>query len=199
MPAQQKAEAVVCHIMQTPNSSRQDRIKYLRKQEDRKRRLPDLLTFLTDVSGQPITETDVLSIDKTDEIWTNVRNCETLNQTYFSVSFPYRDKAKLTTVFKALQSSLSGQKQFFTTHKYQDTCLLLVDTTFCVDNYDKIIEFDGDTFYIYDNELKNGLWIDTNEEHWTEKQEYLWTYELRVRGLDWIDKVYNIYRQLQTI
>ncbi len=184
--------------MQTSNKDRQDRIKYLRKQEDRKRRLPDLLNFLTTIAGQNIVETDVLLIDKTDEIWTSIRGSEIIHTVHFSLSFPYRDKANLRTVFKALQSSLKGQKQYFTTHKYQDTCLLYIDTSFCVDTYDKIIEFDGDTFYVYDNDLKNGFWIDTNEEHWTDKQEYLWTYELRVFGSKWIDKVYSAYRQVQT-
>src|SRR5690606_26023642 len=103
---------------------------------------------------------------------------EVLQQANFSVTFPYRDKDKLTTVFKALQSSLNGQKQFFSTSKYQDNCLLLIDTAFCIDTYEKIIEFDSDTFYVYDSKIENGLWIDANEEHWTEKQEYLWTYEL---------------------
>ena len=99
--------------------------------------------------------------------------------TQLSVSFPYRAKDKLTKVFQALRSSLAGQKQYFTTHKFYDTCFLLIDTSFCVDNYEKLIELDGDTFFIYDRDVKNSLWVDTSEEHWRDKEEYTWTYELR--------------------
>ena len=128
------------------NDNRQDRIKYLRKQEDRKRRLPEFLNSLTIIAGHPITDNNVLSIQETHDIWRRIHKSEKLQQAKLSVSFPYRDKDKLITVFNALKSSLTGQKQYFTTYKFYDTCLLLIDTSFCVDNFERLIEFDGDTF-----------------------------------------------------
>ncbi len=165
--------------MTTSTEHRQDRIKYLRKQEERKRRFPDFLSSLSAIAGKSITVKDVLSIEETDEVWTRVHKNEKLQQANLSVSFPYRDKDKLTKVFQALRSSLAGQKQYFTTHKFYDTCFLLIDTSFCVDNYEKLIELDGDTFFIYDRDVKNSLWVDTSEEHWRDKEEYTWTYEQR--------------------
>jgi hypothetical protein len=181
------------------NDNRQDRIKYLRKQEHLKRRLPEFLSSLTLIAGLPITVNDVLSIEEADKIWTRIHKNEKLQQANLSVSFPYRDKGKLTTVFKALQSSLTGQKQYFTTHKFYEICFLLIDTSFCADNYEKLIEYDGNTFFIYGNDLNNSLSVDTSEEHWRDKEEYTWTYELRVHGVDWIDKIYKAYKEVETL
>ena len=184
--------------MTTPTNDRQDRIKYLRKQEERKRRLPEFLNSLSLIVGLPITQNDVISIEETDDIWTRIHENEKLQQANLSLSFPYRDKDKLTTVFKALKNSLTGQKHYFTTHKFYETCFLLIDTSFCVDNYEKLIEYDGDTFFIYHKELNNSLWVDTSEEHWRDKEKSTWTYELRVRGVDWIDKIYKAYKEVET-
>lgn len=175
--------------MTTPSNDRQER----------KLRLPDFLTSLTIISGRPITDADVVSIENTDLIWEKVFKNETLQQANLSVSFPYRNKEKLVIVFNALKSSISGRKQYFTTSKFYETCFLHIDTAFCIDNYEKLIEFDGDTFYIYDEDINNGLWVDTSEEHWADKEEYCWTYELRVRGVDWIDKIYKAYKDVQAI
>ncbi len=185
--------------MTTHFNDRKERIKHLRKQEDRKHRLPDFLNSLSIIAGRPFTNADVVSIEDTDLIWEKIHKNENLQQANLSVSFPYRHKEKLTSVFNALKNSLLGRKQYFTTSKFYETCFLHVDTAFCIENYERLIEFDGDTFYIYDENISNGLWVDTSEEHWADKEEYCWTYELRVRGVDWINKIYNAYKDVQTI
>ena len=184
--------------MSTPSEQRQERIALLRRQEDRKRRLSNFLHSLSNIAGQPISEGDVLSVEETDRTWSQIHKNEELQQASLSVSFPYRDKEKLTAVFKSLESTLRGQKQYFTTHKFYGSCFLFINTSFCIDNYEKLIEYDGDTFYIYDKEMQNGIWVDTSEHHWRDQEEYLWTYELRVRGLEWMDKVFEAYRRVIT-
>lgn len=191
-----KALFVVCHTMQTFSNDRQDRIKYLRKEMDRKKRLPELLNSLSLVAGRTLTEADALTVEQSDDVWTKIQSNEKLQQANLSIAFPFRDKDKFVIVLQALRSSLNGQVQYFTTSRFYESCLLLIDTSFCIDHFEQIIKFDGDTFYIYDQGLNNGLWVDTNEEHWSDKAEYLWTYELRVRGADWMDKVYEAYRKV---
>lgn len=162
--------------MQTPANLRQERINLLRRQEDRKRKLPDFLNSLSAIAKRSISESDVVSVEQTDNIWADIRRNEKLQQANLSISFSYRDKDKLTSIFEALRSYLSGQRHYFTTGKFQETCFLFIDTAFCLDYYEELIELDGDTFYIYDKDLTNGAWVDSNEEHWRDKEEYLWTY-----------------------
>ena len=183
--------------MTTPPDHRHERIKYLRKQEERKQRLPDFLNSLSAIAGQCITEKDVISIEDTDEVWTRIHKNEKLQQVNLSVSFPIGTK-QIEKGFSRTAGLLAGQKQYFTTHKFYETCFLLIDTSFCVDNYERLVEYDGDTFFIYDKELNNSLWVDTSEAHWRDKEEYTWTYELRVRGVDWIDKIYKAYKEVET-
>lgn len=179
--------------METPAENRQERIEFLKRQEERKRNLPAFLDFMSQTAGWPITENDALSISDTDDIWKKIDGNEKFQQASFSISFPYRDKDKLLTVFQALQSTLTGQKHYFATFKFFRNFFLFIDTSFCIDNYEKIVEFDSDGFCIYDSNISNCLWIDTNEEHWRDIEEYTWTFELKVSGLDWMDKIYKAY------
>ncbi len=169
----------------------------MRRQEDRKHRLPDFLNFLATVGKTLFNENDVLSIDKTDEIWKQIRENEIFHIASFSIAFPFKEKDKLKTVFSALRNDLMGIKQYFTTYRFYENCLLHIDTSFCIDNFEQLIEFDGDSFYIYDSELKNGLVMEASEEHWEKKAEYVWTFELEVWGEDWIQKVVKAYLETQ--
>jgi hypothetical protein len=172
------------------------RLKYLRRQKNLERRLPEFLSSLSNIAGQQITHDDVSSIEETDNVWAKIRNNDELLQISISISFPYRNKQIFNRVLETLFSTLSGKRQYFTTDKFYQECFLLLDTSFCINNYEKVIETDGDAFYIYDNDLSNGLCIDTHEEHWEDKAEYLWTYELKVFGLDWVDKIFNTYKEV---
>lgn len=179
--------------MPTPTEHREERIKYLKRQEDRKRRLPDLLGFLSSIAERAVTEDDVLSIEETDRVWERIRESDELSQASLSVTFPFAEKAKLKAVLSALQTDFSEYKHYFTTSRFSDACFLHIDTSFCIEIFEQVIEYDGDTFYIYDHSLHNGLWVDSNEENWRGK-ERLWTYELRVRGTGWIEKAFNAYK-----
>jgi len=59
-----------------------------------------------------------------------------------------------------------------------------------IENYEKIMEIDEDLLVVYDKEMKNGLWIDLNEEYCTKggKTNYEFVYENRICGSLWTNK-----------
>ncbi len=185
--------------MSTPKEQRQDRIKYLRRQQDRKYRLPDFISFINTISEKPVTENDVVSIEESDNIWNRIHTSEIFSESSFCFSFPIEKELNFLNLFSSLKDDLLRNKQYFTTNKFYDECFLNIETAFCIENYNRIIEYDGDTFYIYDHTISNGLWVDTNEGHWRNKGEHRWTFELKVFGLEWIEKVYQSYKGINLI
>lgn len=178
--------------------NRQKRKLYLMKKEDRRRRLPDFLSSMSVITGQTITTNDVLSIETSNEVWDKIDYNQKFQQAILHISFPYTDKYKLTKILETLKYSLYGQKLYFTTYHFVKTCLILTDTSFCFDNYEELVEFDENSIYVYDERINNMLWIDRSEIHWKNKEEYTWTFELRVCGVDWISKVFKVYQELES-
>lgn len=96
-------------------------------------------------------------------------------------------------IHKTLQilSNELDSDNYFSINKLQELWFAKLNTKFVVDNYKKIIDIDKDLFIIHDKELKNGLWVDLNEEYWTTENvtSYEFVYELKIWGNKWTSKL----------
>jgi len=97
---------------------------------------------------------------------------------------------KILNTLKILSDELNSEN-YFSINKLQELWLAEINTKFISENYEKIIEIDEDLLVVYDKEMKNGLWIDLNEEYWTKegKTNYEFVYEIRIWGSKWTNKL----------
>jgi len=165
---------------------RQDRIKMLRRQEDRKRRLPVLLADLSVIANRQFSESDVLPIEQIDEHRIQL-NSSDFGFNFLNISFPVDKATDLLKTLIALSDKLS-QSNYFALSHFSDIAVLDIKTDFVIDKFEDIVKLDKDTFTIYDHNYKNGLWIDISQEYWylDNKTQFIWIYELRVFGKEWI-------------
>lgn len=174
--------------------SRQDRIQHLRREQERRDYLEDFLKSLSSIAGKSIPEEAVLSLEEANSV---IRSILYQNSQFpsYSFSFPFSQAEKLRMVFSCLRQDLSEEKCYLTTHRFYQSIFLLLDSSFAIDKFEEIIALDANAFYIFDRGIENGLMLDSNEENWTEngKTEYIWTYELRVWGKEWVNKIQASY------
>ncbi|MFY0482228.1 hypothetical protein ACI6PS_06435 [Flavobacterium sp. PLA-1-15] len=168
---------------------RKDRIKYLARKEDRKKRLPGLLKDLMEITQEVFTENDVLTLEQIDALKTNI-NASGFNFTHLNLSFPKNQSEDLKKLLSEMVNELS-QTNYFRLYSFSDIAVLTTNTNFIIHNFEEIINLDQDLFTVYDSHLENGLWIDLNEEFRYEinNSERIWIYEVRIFGKDWIKKV----------
>ena len=168
---------------------RKERIKYLVRKEDRKKRLPEMLKNLMSITEEIFTENDVLTLEQIDAFQTNLNGAD-FGFNYLNLSFPKSQVEKLKELLSELGKELS-QTNYFRLNQFSEIAVLTTDTKFVIESFEEIINFDEDTFSIYDHNFKNGLWIDLSEEFWYEmnKSERIWIYEIRIFGKDWINKI----------
>jgi len=177
--------------------SRQDRINHLRREQERRDYLGDFLTSLSNITGKSISEEAVLSLEEANVIINKIHYGNSQVPT-FSFRFPFTQAEKLREIFTCLRKDLGEENCYFTTHRFYQSIFLFLNSSFTIDKFEEIIALDTNAFYIYDKEIENGLMLDSNEENWTEngKTEYVWTYELRLWGKEWVDKMHTGYNNL---
>ncbi|AKQ46053.1 hypothetical protein TH63_11030 [Rufibacter radiotolerans] len=168
----------------------EERIQFLRKKADRKRKLPEFLNELAKISNRCFDETEVLSVEQTEILKSEISK-RNFYQSVLVIAKPTGESNYIKQILTALKPCLLEMSAYFSTNRYLDSFYLLTDASFVIDTFEKIIDFDGDTLFVYDITLKNGFLIDLNEESWAigERIEKLLTYELRVWGTEWIMKV----------
>jgi hypothetical protein len=171
---------------------RRRRIVALRRLEDRNKRLPLLLQTLTNITGEQISENQVLTFDEIDKHQIEL-NSSDFDFNYLSISFPLNKSNELTEKVKALSSNLD-QINLFVLSKWREIAVFKINTAFVIENVVKLLDLDGDCFYVYDLTYTNGLWVDLYSDHWflegsAELRQIL---ELRVFGKEWMKKVANV-------
>ncbi|HEV7230350.1 MAG TPA: hypothetical protein VGO45_03415 [Bacteroidia bacterium] len=173
---------------------RQERIKYLKRQEERRRRLPDLLQGLSIIADRPFSETDVLSLDETDQFQTRV-NRSNFGLNYLTLSFPATEAAHLSLILGALEEKLNRPDNYFYSLDFRKFGILRTNTAFVIRNFEKLFELHEDALAFYDHKVGNGFWLDCTNEYWflDNKAQELFTYELKVFGAEWIYYVNNAY------
>lgn len=170
-------------------NDRSEKIKSLRRKENRKKLLPDFLNELNSISGKRFSENDVLSLEQIDENKIHL-NSSDFSFNYLNLSFPATDLSDLKNVLLALEDEIS-RVNFFSLPKYSDYAQLNVSNDFVTSNLEQLIALDKDGFRVYDPQLENGLGIDLFQEYWflNGKTEKIWIYELSVFGKKWMKKV----------
>ncbi|WP_462265137.1 hypothetical protein [Mucilaginibacter sp.] len=176
------------------SDERKERIRYLRLQEERKRKLPGLLALASRLSANDIDESCVISIEQGQALQAQLDR--SLYQAAFIVSFPLTQLSKLQSILT--QSNLLNQENYLTAYDYQDIAMLKIDTSWITEHLLALLDFDGNTIYTYDLAFGNMMWIDHNEGNWYEDgtSTRTWIYELRVYGKAWIDSAYTAYKDL---
>ncbi len=170
------------------SDQRKNRLSFLRNQEHRKKQLPVFLKNLSKTIGRKFEEKDVLSIQETEKFFSKAKH-DNFGKVALITTLPISQSKILKDILSGFSIILNDKLNYFTTSKAWDSFCLLIDTSFVINNFEKIIEFDGDTFYVFDPNLVNGLWIDLFEDH---QNKNPLTYELRVWGADWMNKLSNI-------
>ena len=162
------------------------KIKTLRKQEDRKQRLPELISAISSISEKTIAENDILTIAEI-ELKSIELNGTDFNFNYLNLSFTENEISNLKAMLLTLKTELS-KENFLKLYRFAEIAILKIETEFIIDNFVEIIKFDGDSFSIYAKDFKNGLWIDYSKDYWfkNNKTENVWIYELRIFGKNWI-------------
>lgn len=170
-------------------SDRSERLKALRRIEDRNKRLPELLEALSSIAGESFTEKDVLTLEEIDarEIMGNRSDFEF---NFLNVSYPVEKLSDLIIVLNALAIELNNVN-CLSLNKWVQIAELKVNTGFVIEHMRSLVELDGDSVYLSDIAYENGIWIDRYREWW-----YLGgsarmrdIFELRVFGKSWMKKV----------
>lgn len=171
---------------------RQEEIKILRRQEDRNKRLPILLVELAKITNRQFLLHDVLTIEQIDEQQIQLSSSD-FDFNYLNLSFPVDRASELHKLLLALKDKLF-QTNYFALSHFCDIAVLNIQTDFIIDNFEGIINFDKDTFTIYDHVYKNGLWLDLFQDYWylDNETQFIWIYELRIFGKDWIKLINQI-------
>lgn len=168
---------------------RQEKVKQLRRQEDREKRLPTLLNDLSTIANRDFSEYDVLTIEQIDAYQIQL-NSSDFRFNFLNISYPIDKANELSNLLRALDDKLSQTNYFALTH-FVDIAVLNIKTDFVIDKFEDLIKLDNNTFTLYDQNYKNGLWVDLFQEYWylDDKAQLVWIYELRVFGREWIKLV----------
>ena len=168
------------------NQQRDDRIKILRRQEDRNKRVPSLLTNLSVLVKRQFSENDVLTIEQIDQHQIQINGSD-FDFNYLNLSFPIEKVIELVNIIDALKDKLS-ESNYFTLSTFSEIGVLKVKTDFVIKKLEDIIKLDKDSFTVHDEKYKNGLWVDLFQDYWylDNKTQFIWIYELRVFGKEWI-------------
>ena len=162
------------------------KIKTLRKLEERKLKLPELISFISSISEKIISENEILTIEEIEQKEIELNGTD-FKFNYLNLSFKEDEISNLTKTLLTLKAELS-KENFLKLYRFTEIAILKIETKFIIENIVEIVKFDGDSFSIYDKDFKNGFWIDYSKDYWfkNNKTENLWIYELRIFGKDWI-------------
>lgn len=187
IPKPRVAPEHTSYITETMNTEeRSEKIKILRKQENRKQKMPELLSEISLISERIISENSVLTIEQIEQSEIELNSTD-FNFNYLNLSFPENDIHNLREALLTLKTELS-KENYLKLYRFSQVAILKTETEFITDKFVEIIKFDGDSFSIYDKNFKNGLWIDYSKDYWfyDGKLQYFWIYELRIFGKNWM-------------
>lgn len=187
IPKPSKAAGTLPAILHQMNAEeRNSKIKTLRKLEERKLKLPELISFISSISKKIISENEILTIEEIEKKAIELNGTD-FKFNYLNLSFTEDEISNLTKTLLTLKAELS-KENFLKLYRFAEIAILKIETKFIVENIVEIVKFDGDSFSIYDKDFKNGFWIDYSKDYWfkNNKTENLWIYELRIFGKDWI-------------
>ena len=80
-----------------------------------------------------------------------------------------------------------NQSNYFSIYNLTEYWFAKINTSFVAPLYERILEIDGDGFYVYDQKFENGFCVDIYEQHYSKGGESVCRagYEIGVWGEDW--------------
>lgn len=168
---------------------RKDRIKVLRRQQERKNQLPPLLQQISFIAGKEFSEIDVLTLEEIDNHQISINGTD-FSFNYLNISFPQEKAEELRKVLQVIANEIE-KKNLLILPKWADIAALKAKTDFILSEFQKLIDLDGDSIYLYSLDYSSGFYIDLNTEWWflDGKAERRPILELRVFGKDWIKRI----------
>jgi len=168
---------------------RKERIKLLRRQQERKNQLPKLLEQISIIAEKEISEKDVLTLEEIDNHKISINRSD-FAFNYLNISFP-KDKAdELYNVLQSLSKNFE-EINYLILPEWADIAVLKVRTDFVLVTFEKLLDLDTNSIYLYSLNYKNGIYIDLYSEWWylDGKAALRPILELRVFGKEWIKKI----------
>ena len=179
--------------MGTSNKTeRQTRIKLLRQQEDRNKRLPELLSHLSSIAGRQFLDKDTLTIDEIEKHSISL-NSSDFDFNFLNISFPQNKRIELVNKLKILSSQLD-QTNYLTFYQWAEIAVLKTNTSFITDSVEQLIELDKRRFYVHDSAYLNGLWVSSCRDYWflDGSAKLIDILELRIFGKEWIKQIASV-------
>jgi len=178
-------------MAQENNLSEEQRLERLHIKFYRSQQLPNLLRKLSIFAGKTFAEPEILNVDETEHMHTLLKESP-IGLASLSLHFPHEDFTLMRSLILSLRNEILTTN-YFCLQSFDRKCYLKVDTSFVLNQIKQLVELDGDGFYIYNLQLTNGMWIDFNQSSWKSTHN---TYELKIWGKDWINKVNAVYQTL---
>ncbi len=168
---------------------RQERIKLLRRKQERKNQLPNLLEQISIIAEKEISEEDVLTLEEIDNHKISINRFD-FAFNYLNISFPREKAAELYELLQLLSKNFE-EINYLILPEWADIAVLKVRTDFVLVAFEKLIDLDTNSIYLYSLDYKNGIYIDQYSEWWylEGKAALRPILELRVFGKEWIKKI----------
>ena len=177
--------------MENDTEARRERIKHLRREEKRIKELRHLMDKASGILQTEATAIDVLSIDEIDQHQILINSAD-FEFNYLNLSYPTTEAGKLQSLLISF-ADICNSKGKITLSNTADIFVFKSEAEKFARYFEGLITLGGDTISFCDDEYKNGLMIDMFREYWylDDKLQYLWIYELRVFGKEWIKTIVN--------
>ncbi|PSR54759.1 hypothetical protein AHMF7605_15225 [Adhaeribacter arboris] len=168
---------------------RKERVKLLRRQQERKNQLPSLLQQTSIIANKDLTENNVLTLEEIDNHRISINSTD-FDFNYLNISFPQQKADELFKILQVFAKDLE-EENYLILSKWSDIAVLRVKTDFVLMNFQKLIDLDGDSIYLYLLDYSSGFYIDLYTEWWylDGKAERRPILVLRVFGKQWIKRI----------
>ncbi len=167
------------------DDKRKKRLAILKKQNYLNQILPDILNQLSKIEPQ-ISNAKVVQMENMEEFLSRLRGAANLINTSITKRATKQNPQIIYEILKTVSKDIN-KENYFSISKLRELWIAELNTQFITDNFEKIIEIDGDDFTIYDKSLNNGLWVDLSKEYFINSGvvSYEWVYEMKIWGEEW--------------
>ena len=171
------------------NDSDRNRLTLLRKRNRLGQILPKMSTRLIQIEPD-LANAKIIPIEGIENL---VKKQRVDNRETVLIKRAPKSNPKPIYIFLEILADRLNSNNLFSTYELQDYWYAEINTKNLAFEFEKIIEIDGNLFIVHDIKMKNGFWIDMNEENWTTKGKtnYEWIYEMKIWGKEWTSEIFN--------
>ncbi len=170
------------------DKDKKNRLRILKKQNQLNNILPNLLTRLARIEPQFYNAKN-MRMEEVEYFLSRLRGEGSFFETMITKITTKQTPQIIYTMFDKI-SKYMDKENYFSISKLRELWFVEINTKFIVENFEKIIQIDGDTFYIYDKNLKNGLCVDLSDDYFIKdkKVTYEPVYEFKIWGNEWANE-----------